>query len=131
MQHFAAGKIDAAAKPQFTSPTGNIYCSIAPSGAVPAGCELRDGRVTPPAGTCPPGAAAKDVGRIEWSGDTPKPVCNSDTMIQPGAQVLQYGAIAMMQGSPFQCISESIGVTCINTAGKKGFFLAKGAYSIF
>ena len=131
MQHFAAGKIDTAAKPQFTSPTGNIYCSIAPSGAVPAGCELRDGRVTPPAGTCPPGAAAKDVGRIEWSGDTPKPVCNSDTMIQPGAQVLQYGAIAMMQGSPFQCISESIGVTCINTAGKKGFFLAKGAYSIF
>ena len=131
MQHFAAGKIDTAAKPQFTSPTGNIYCSIAPSGAVPAGCELRDGRVTPPAGTCPPGAAAKDVGRIEWSGDAPKPVCNSDTMIQPGAQVLQYGAIAMMQGSPFQCISESIGVTCINTAGKKGFFLAKGAYSIF
>ena len=131
MQHFAAGKIDTAAKPQFTSPTGNIYCSIAPSGAVPAGCELRDGRVTPPAGTCPPGAAAKDVGRIEWSGDTPKPICNSDTMIQPGAQVLQYGAIAMMQGSPFQCISESIGVTCINTAGKKGFFLAKGAYSIF
>ena len=131
MQHFAAGKIDAAAKPQFTSPTGNIYCSIAPSGAVPAGCELRDGRVTPPAGTCPPGAAAKDVGRIEWSGDTPKPVCNSDTMMQPGAPVLQYGAIAMMQGSPFQCISESIGVTCINTAGKKGFFLAKGAYSIF
>jgi hypothetical protein len=131
MQHFAAGKIDTTAKPQFTSPTGNIYCSIAPSGAVPAGCELRDGRVTPPAGTCPPGAAAKDVGRIEWSGDTPKPVCNSDTMIQPGAQVLQYGAIAMMQGSPFQCISESIGVTCINTAGKKGFFLAKGAYSIF
>ena len=131
MQHFAAGKIDAAAKPQFTSPTGNIYCSIAPSGAMPAGCELRDGRVTPPAGTCPPGAAAKDVGRIEWSGDTPKPVCNSDTMMQPGAPVLQYGAIAMMQGSPFQCISESIGVTCINTAGKKGFFLAKGAYSIF
>jgi len=131
MQHFAAGKIDAAAKPQFTSPTGNIYCSIAPSGAMPAGCELRDGRVTAPAGTCPPGAAAKDVGRIEWSGDTPKPVCNSDTMMQPGAPVLQYGAIAMMQGSPFQCISESIGVTCINTAGKKGFFLAKGAYSIF
>lgn len=132
MQHFAAGKVDAGAKPQFTSPTGNIYCSIAASGAVPAGCEVRDGRVTPPAGTCDTsGGGAKDVGRIEWSGDTPKPICNSDTMIQPGAQVLQYGAIAQDQGSPFQCVSESIGVTCINTAGKKGFFLAKGAYSIF
>ena len=132
MQHFAAGKVDAGAKPQFTSPTGNIYCSIAASGAVPAGCEVRDGRVTPPAGTCDTsGGGAKDVGRIEWSGDTPKPICNSDTMIQPGALVLQYGAIAQDQGSPFQCVSESIGVTCINTAGKKGFFLAKGAYSIF
>jgi hypothetical protein len=99
---------------------------------VPAGCEVRDGRVTPPPGTCDTsGGGAKDVGRIEWSGDTPKPICNSDTMYQPGAQVLQYGAIAQVQGSPFQCISESIGMTCINTAGKKGFFLAKGAYTIF
>ena len=132
MQHVAAGKVDAASKAQFTSPTGNIFCSIAPSGGVPAGCEVRDGRVTPPPGTCDTsGGGAKDVGRIEWSGDTPKPICNSDTMYQPGAQVLQYGAIAQVQGSPFQCISESIGMTCINTAGKKGFFLAKGAYTIF
>jgi Family of unknown function (DUF6636) len=131
-QHVAAGKVDTASKAQFTSPTGNIFCSIAPSGAVPAGCEVRDGRVTPPPGTCDTsGGGAKDVGRIEWSGDTPKPVCNSDTMYQPGAQVLQYGAVATVQGSPFQCISESIGMTCINTAGKKGFFLAKGAYTIF
>jgi hypothetical protein len=131
MQHFAAGRVDAAVKAQFTSPTGNIFCSISPSGAVPPGCEVRDGRITPPAGTCAAGGGAKDVGRIEWQGDTPKPVCNSDTMIQPGAPVLQYGSIAAVQGSPFQCLSESIGMTCINTAGKKGFFLAKGAYSVF
>ena len=132
MQHFAAGKVDTAAKAQFTSPTGNIYCSIAASGDVPPGCEVRDGRINPPAGTCDSGGGgAKDVGRIEWSGDTPKPVCNSDTMIQPGATVLQYGSIAQVQGSPFQCVSETIGMTCINTAGKKGFFLAKGAYNLF
>ena len=67
MQHFAAGKVDAAAKPQFTSPTGNIYCSIAPSGAVPAG--LRGARRPGhPAGRDlrAGAAAAKDVGRIEW-----------------------------------------------------------------
>ena len=132
MQHFAAGKVDTAAKAQFTSPTGNIFCSIAASGDVPAGCEVRDGRITPPAGTCDSGGGgAKDVGRIEWSGATPKPVCNSDTMIQPGVPVLQYGSIAQAQGSPFQCVSETIGVTCVNTAGKKGFFLAKGAYTLF
>jgi Family of unknown function (DUF6636) len=131
MQHFAVAQVDAAAKAQFTSPTGNIFCSISPSGDVPPGCEVRDGRITPPAGTCDAGGGAKDVGRIEWQGDTPKPVCNSDTMIKPGVPVLQYGSIARGQGSPFQCLSEAIGMTCVNTAGKKGFFLAKGAYTIF
>ncbi|HEY7987715.1 MAG TPA: hypothetical protein VIE19_00765 [Lapillicoccus sp.] len=131
MQHFATGRVDAAAKAQFTSPTGNIYCSISASGDVPPGCEVRDGRVAPPAGTCDSGGGAKDVGRIEWQGDTPKPVCNSDTMIRPGAPVLQYSSIATAQGSPFRCLSETIGMTCLNTAAKKGFFLAKGAYTLF
>ena len=131
VQHFAVAQVDAAAKAQFTSPTGNIFCSISPSGDVPPGCEVRDGRITPPAGTCDAGGGAKDVGRIEWQGDTPKPVCNSDSMIKPGVPVLQYGSIATVQGSPFQCLSEAIGMTCVNTAGKKGFFLAKGAYTTF
>ena len=132
MQHFSAGKIDAAVTAAFTSPTGNIFCSISPSGGVPAGCEVRDGRINPPAGTCDTGGGgAKGVGRIEWSGDSPKPICNSDTMIQPGVPVLQYGAIATAKGSPFQCISENIGMTCVNTTGKKGFFMAKGVYQLF
>lgn len=132
MQHFSAGKVDPAVTAAFTSPTGNIFCSISPTGGVPPGCEVRDGRITPPAGTCDTsGGGAKDVGRIEWSGDSPKLICNSDTMIQPGVPVLQYGAIAMVQGSPFQCLSENIGMTCINTKGKKGFFMAKGVYQVF
>ena len=131
MQHVAAGKVDSGAKAQFTSPTGNIFCSIA-AGDVPRGCEVRDGRATPPPGTCDGGGGgAKDVGRIEWDGGTPKPICNSDTMFQPGAQVLQYGSVAQVQGSPFQCVSETLGMTCVNTDSKKGFFLAKGAYSLF
>ena len=131
MQHLAAGKVDTGAKAQFTSPTGNIFCSIA-AGDVPRGCEVRDGRATPPPGTCDAGGGgAKDVGRIEWDGGTPKPICNSDTMFQPGAQVLQYGSVAQVQGSPFQCVSETLGMTCVNTDSKKGFFLAKGAYSLF
>lgn len=132
MQHFSTGKIDTGAKATFTSPTGNIFCSIAASGGIPAGCEIKDGRIAPPAGMCDTeGGAARDIGRIEWSGDTPKPICNSDSMISPGAVVLQYGSIATVAGSPLQCLSETIGMTCINTSGKKGFFLAKGAYKIF
>jgi hypothetical protein len=132
MQHFSAGKVDTGVKATFTSPSGNIFCSIAVSGGIPAGCEIKDGRISPPAGMCDTeGGAAPDIGRIEWSGDTPKPICNSDSMISPGAVVLQYGSIATVSGSPFQCLSEAIGMTCINTAGKKGFFMAKGAYKIF
>jgi hypothetical protein len=52
-------------------------------------------------------------------------------MIRPGAPVLQYSSIATAQGSPFRCLSETIGMTCLNTAAKKGFFLAKGAYTVF
>jgi hypothetical protein len=131
MQHVAAGRVDTGAKAQFTSPTGNIFCSIA-AGDVPRGCEVRDGRATPPPGTCDAdGGGVKDVGRIEWDGGTPKPICNSDTMFQPGAQVLQYGSTAQVQGSPFLCVSETLGMTCVNTDSKKGFFLAKGAYSLF
>jgi hypothetical protein len=36
-----------------------------------------------------------------------------------------------VQGSPYQCFSETIGMTCVDTEMNKGFFLAKGTYKIF
>jgi len=129
---FATGKVDAAVQKVFTSPTGNIFCSIGTGGDVPAGCELKDGRVAAPADMCTTGdAGAKDIGRIEWSGDAPKPICNSDSIYQVGAVVLQYGSIAAMQGSPFQCLSQPFGMTCIDTASKQGFFIARNTYVTF
>ncbi len=126
---FATGVVDAAVQKVFTSPTGNIFCSIQTGGSVPAGCELRDGRVAAPADACPTGdAGAKDIGRIEWTDDTPKPICNSDSIYQVGAVVLQYGAIAAMPGSPFRCMSKEFGMTCVDTASKKGFFVARNTF---
>jgi hypothetical protein len=129
---FAAAKVDANAPKVFTSPTGNIFCSIGTNGDVPAGCEVKDGRIAAPPDVCPTGdAGAKDIGRIEWSGDAPKPICNTDTIYQVGAVVLQYGTIAVTPGSPYQCLSKEFGMTCIDTASKKGFFLARNTYVTF
>ena len=129
---FATGVVDVAVQKVFTSPTGNIFCSIQTSASEPAGCELRDGRVAAPADVCPTGGpGAPDIGRIEWSDDTPKPICNSDSIYQVGAVVLQYGAIAAMQGSPFRCMSKEFGMTCLDTASKKGFFLARNTFVTF
>ncbi len=131
-RQFAAAKVDANAQRFFTSPTGNIFCSISTSGDVPAGCEVKDGRIAAPADLCPAGdAGAKDIGRVEWSGDAPKPICNTDSIYQVGAVVLQYGTIAAMSGSPYQCLSKEFGMTCIDTATKKGFFIARNTYVTF
>jgi hypothetical protein len=129
---FAAAKVDANAQKVFTSPTGNIFCSIGTGGDVPAGCEVKDGRIAAPPDVCPTGdAGATDIGRIEWSGDAPKAICNTDTIYQVGAVVLQYGTIAATAGSPYQCLSKEFGMTCIDTASKKGFFLARNTYVTF
>lgn len=129
---FATGVVDAAVQKVFTSPTGNIFCSIQTGGTAPPGCELRDGRVAAPGDVCPTGGpGASDIGRIEWTDDAPAPICNSDSIYQVGAVVLQYGAIATMQGSPFTCISKEFGMTCIDTTSRKGFFLARNTFVSF
>lgn len=128
----ATGTVDSAVQKVFTSPTGNIFCSVEPGGSTPAGCELRDGRVAAPADACPTGdAAAKDIGRIEWRDGTPTPICNSDSIYQVGAVVLQYGAIATLPGSPIRCMSKEYGMTCIDTTSKKGFFVARNTFVTF
>lgn len=130
-QHFAAGQLDTAAGSGFTSPSGNIFCSISTdNGAPPAGCELKSGRIAPAADYCA-GAAAPDIGRIELTAAGPKAVCNSDSIVQVGVPVLKYGAIAAVDSSPFRCLSETIGMTCLDVSAKKGFFIARSSYTIF
>ncbi|CAN5418260.1 hypothetical protein BH11ACT8_BH11ACT8_27970 [soil metagenome] len=113
---------------RFESPTGNLYCVI-DDPYIPPSCELRDGAISDPA-LCGDGPS-QVVGRIEFSDGDPQPVCNSDTIREGGAPVLGYTAVAGWDGSTIQCLMETIGVTCINTAVPQGFFLAKGRYVIF
>ena len=55
----------------------------------------------------------------------------SPSIRTPGAPTLAYGDIAHIDGWHYACLSEAIGVTCINENKTEGFFLHRGEYVIF
>lgn len=95
------------------------------------GCELSQGRAPAPTGYCSAGgdAGARDIGRVEFEQGRATPVCNSDTIVTPGAPTLPYGSSAG-DGS-IRCVSEEIGVTCVDKSSEHGFFVARGRYLVF
>jgi hypothetical protein len=113
---------------KFVLPSGNIYCAIAVRG--PKGCEINQGAIKDPA-VCAGVPVSKYVGRVEFIHGRATPICNTDTIRTPGAQVLPYGSVARVHNSKYTCISETIGVTCINLVETEGFFLHRGEYVIF
>ena len=112
---------------RFLTPSGNIYCAVKVRG-LPTGCEINEGAVRDP-DVCSGNPVSQYVGRVEFHGGHAVPVCNTDTIRTPGALVLKYGDIARKGG--FACLSETIGVTCINLNEADGFFLHRGEYVIF
>ncbi len=113
----------------FTSPTGNIFCAVVEDGAVMA-CELAEGRVAAE-GVCPPDGP-QEVRRLELRGDGVRPACSGS--IRPAdasAPKLRYGRSTVVAGTPIQCLSEKVGITCVDTQGRRGFFVAKGTYATY
>ena len=114
---------------RFETPSGNIYCAIKVM-HMPKGCEIGKGHIKDPAVcTSPPGS--EYVGRIEFQNGRATPVCNVDTIREPGAPTLNYGTKARFRKAGVKCLSESIGVTCISLKKTEGFFLHRGEYVIF
>ncbi|MEP6798695.1 MAG: DUF6636 domain-containing protein [Lapillicoccus sp.] len=130
LQHLSTGVADAAATKTFTSPTGNIYCDIYAGSAI-RGCELRSGRIAPPtpAYCAGAGGGAKDIGRVQFTAAGPVAQCNTDAISKDGAPVLKYGSTAT--AGSIACVSESIGMTCVDSSSQKGFFLARDTFFIF
>ncbi|MEO3936188.1 hypothetical protein V3N99_05430 [Dermatophilaceae bacterium Soc4.6] len=130
LRHLATGAADPAAPTSFTSPTGNIVCSIV-AGSTVRGCELQKGRIAAPTPTFCAGAGggATDIGRVQFSASGPVAVCNKDVTAVKGATVLDYGS--RTQSGSVGCISESIGMTCVDASTGKGFFLARDTFFIF
>jgi hypothetical protein len=114
---------------RFLTPSGNIYCAIKVR-HMPRGCEISEGQVKDPA-ACGGNPASKYVGRIEFRHGRATPICNTDTIRQPGAVTLPYGSKARFPRAGIKCLSESIGVTCISLRLTEGFFLHRGEYVIF
>jgi hypothetical protein len=114
---------------RFVTPSGNIYCAIKVA-SMPKGCEINEGAVKDPA-VCSGNPVSKYVGRIEFQNGRATPVCNTDTIREPGARVLPYGSKARFRKAGVKCLSESIGVTCISLKKTEGFFLHRGEYVIF
>lgn len=112
----------------FTTPSGNIFCGLTDD---QPGCELGSGRIEPPRDYCgPAGGGAQDIGRVVFIRGRPKPICNSDTIVTPGARTLPYGSVAEGPAG-VRCLSESVGVTCIDPDSRRGFFLSKDRYGLF
>ena len=117
---------DMRALKRFLSPSGNIYCNVGTSG--PKGCEINAGAVRDP-DVCSGTPVSDRVGRVEFRRGRATPVCNTDTIRKPGTRVLPYGS-ATTSGR-YACLSEAIGVTCIDLRKTEGFFLHRGEYVIF
>ncbi|WP_183092813.1 hypothetical protein [Nocardioides stalactiti] len=104
----------------------DVYCLLDDPVIGPT-CELGNGFINDP-DVC--GADSTDrVGRIETFEGRPRPVCNADTIREPGAEVV--GAPGVVVSGEVTCAAESFGVTCIDRAADAGFFLGKGEYHVF
>jgi hypothetical protein len=128
LRHFAHATGTEHAYKKFVTPSGNIYCAL--KMGIPTGCELSEGAIRDP-GVCPGNPVSEYVGRVEFHRGRAVPICNTDTIRTPGAKTLKYGDIAHIPGWHYACLSEEIGVTCINENKTEGFFLHRGEYVIF
>ncbi|GAA1899707.1 hypothetical protein [Lapillicoccus jejuensis] len=128
--HLGSATADPSKPLSFVSPSGNLACTIVAGGAL-RGCELEQGRIAPPtSGFCASaGGGAADIGRIQLGPNGPVAVCNKDQLAPADAPELPYGR-STTSGS-VACVSEQIGVTCVDASTRKGFFLARDTYYVF
>jgi len=107
----------------FSTPSGNIGCYVARSGAR---CDIRKHSWSSPP---EPASCELDYGQgLAVDGDSVGFVCAGDTTL--GAPTtLAYGSAS--QRGRFLCESEEAGITCTNVDTGEGFFLSRESYRIF
>ena len=110
----------------FRSPTGNIHCTIFTGSYSGARCDLS--KFTPTYSR--PNDCDLDWGFAFEVGSTGTgaPICAGDTVINPGAPVLDYGH--SVTRASVTCTSEKAGMTCMN-AERHGFTVARERQQAF
>lgn len=131
----AKARIDAArpaprVTDRFESPSGNIVCNLGGSPRPMAACEVGQGRIDPPLPSICPPDGPPDIGRIELDESGAFPVCSSDSIREGDEPKLGYGSRTGSE-DPVACLSEEFGVTCVDTATRHGFFLARDTFVTF
>ncbi|MFH5821621.1 hypothetical protein [Georgenia sp. AZ-5] len=103
----------------FTSPSGNIACSL---GETEASCTIGDRSFADPAG-----CAAGPVTLVVGTGGAAAPDCTRAAA--PAAGTLPYGQSAT--AGLFACTSEQDGMTCWSTLTGSGFSVARAGFTTF
>jgi hypothetical protein len=129
----AEGTTPAAANPQptgppadqiaFTSPTGNIGCTLSSQGAR---CDIDSKEWEPP--PKPADCQANWGIGVQVGPESAGLVCAADSVLGQG-EPLAYGAT--QQVGPYLCTSSEQGMRCENSETGKGFTLARAAYTTF
>ena len=126
MAHVAAGG-EGQELATFQSDDESFYCSFDDEFFRPS-CEIL-GSIQDPE-TCAD-SPSPGVGRIELTRRGWAPFCNTDTIRQPGAAMLDDGGVVRWPDQAIECILEDIGLTCVKTDSGQGFFLGPGRFQIF
>lgn len=117
--------------PRFATPTRNISCQVTDPSSTSAGaarCDVaqRTWQIGPKPADCVgeygAGAAVSGTGKGELT-------CVTDTVADPGLQVLQYGQAVSYGG--IVCDSQETGVRCVNAASGHGFRVSRASYDLF
>ena len=120
-----ATEVDAGRTVSFTSPTGNIACSMGGANAV---CEIREHTFdSPPT----PSDCELDFGTmVAVEGRQPaRFLCHGDTGFGATDSVLAYGD--SLTNGMATCTSRESGMTCTSADGGHGFELSRGSYRLY
>lgn len=112
----------------YQTPTGNIGCQFIVTDAVEVRCDLGD---YVPTFKDQPSDCEYDwggaFGATSWS-DVGEVLCTSDSIRDPGAEVLDYGS--KVTHGDVTCWSEKTGVICENSMGH-GFQIARKVQTVY
>jgi hypothetical protein len=117
--------------PRFTTPSRNISCQLtdtSPTGDGDARCDVAQSSwPLPPK---PADCTGNWGGGVSVSAaEKAQLTCASDTVADPGLQVLAYGRAVSYGG--IVCDSRETGVRCVNRATGHGFRVARASYDLF
>ena len=109
----------------FSSPSGNIGCSLSGTGAV---CEIAQHSFAAPP---KPADCDLDYGTMVAVGaaETASFLCHGDTAFLQDAPVLDYGA--QMSNGRLVCSSTRTAMACSTLDGTHGFELSRAAYRLY